>query len=97
MISKCPTCQKQKKSYKKYGKLPPKEAEDKPWERVCMDLIGPCTIHRKGRKTPIKLKAIAAINPATGWFEIAECDDKRAITIANIFEQIWLSRCPRPS
>ena len=37
------------------------------------------------------------IDPATGWFEIAEYDDKRAISIANIFEQVWLSRYLRPS
>ena len=37
------------------------------------------------------------IDPATGWFEIAEYNDKYAITIANLFEQQWLSRYPRPS
>ena len=37
------------------------------------------------------------IDPATGWFEIVECDDKRSITIANLFEKTWLARYPRPS
>ena len=36
------------------------------------------------------------IDPATGWFEIAEYDDKHSITIANIVEQQWLCRYPRP-
>jgi len=36
------------------------------------------------------------IDPATGWFEIAEYPDKRSVTIANIVEQQWLSRYPWP-
>ena len=37
------------------------------------------------------------INPATGWFEIHQYDDKRSITIANIVEQEWFSRYPWPT
>jgi hypothetical protein len=37
------------------------------------------------------------INPATGWFEIKQYDDKKSITVANIVEQEWLTRYPRPS
>ena len=37
------------------------------------------------------------IDPATGWFEIVQYDDKRAISIANLVEQQWLSRYPWPS
>ena len=36
------------------------------------------------------------IDPATGWFEIAEHDDKRAITAADIMEWTWLNRHPWP-
>ena len=36
------------------------------------------------------------IDPATGWFEIVEYSNKRAITIANLVEQVWLSRYPWP-
>jgi hypothetical protein len=32
------------------------------------------------------------INPATGWFEIEQFDDKKSITVANIVEQEWLTR-----
>ena len=46
----CPSCQKNKKTYKKCGFLPAKEAEADPWERVCVDLIGPFKIKRKGSK-----------------------------------------------
>ena len=33
----------------KYGKLPPKQAETNPWDTLCVDLIGPYTIPRKGK------------------------------------------------
>ena len=37
----CHTCQLFKKQRKRYGHLPPKEAEELPWSRVNVDLIGP--------------------------------------------------------
>ena len=43
-ILQCSVCQKQKKQHKKYGLLPEKEAEYKPWEWLCVDLIGPYKI-----------------------------------------------------
>ena len=36
------------------------------------------------------------IDPVTGWFEIAQYEDKRAIYIANLVETTWLSRYPTP-
>ena len=32
----------------------------------------------------------------TGWFEIAQYNDKRAISITNLVETMWLSRYSRP-
>ena len=40
-VQACPTCQKKKRKVKKYGWLPPKEAESEPWDKMCIDLIGP--------------------------------------------------------
>ena len=37
------------------------------------------------------------IDPATGWFEIQQYDDKKSITVANIVEQEWFSRYPWPT
>ena len=71
-----------------------KEAEYKPWERLCMDLIGEYTIKCKGKDNNLKIKAITMIDPATGWFEIKQYDDKQVISIAQIVEQTWLSRYP---
>ena len=35
------------------------------------------------------------IHTVTGWFEIVQYYDKRAITIASLVETKWLSRYPR--
>ena len=36
------------------------------------------------------------IGPVTGWFEITQYDDKRAIYITNLCETTWMSRYSRP-
>jgi hypothetical protein len=61
---------------------------------VCVDLVGPFTI-----KTPLKthsLLALTMIDPATGWFEIAEANNKSAASIQDLFHNTWLARYPRP-
>jgi hypothetical protein len=75
--------------------LPEKEAEAMPWDRLCVNLIGPYNSKSnvKGVKIP-PLKCITMINLATGWFEIKQYDDKKSITVANIVEQEWLKHYP---
>ena len=51
VCKKCPTRQREKTTNQKYGKLPPKQAETNPWDTLWVDLIGPYTIPRKGKKT----------------------------------------------
>ena len=48
-VQACPTCQKNKWEHKKYGHIPPKEAEAQIWDKMCIDLIGPYKICRKGQ------------------------------------------------
>ena len=98
----CPTCQTCKKTYTKYGLLPPKEAETDPWEYLCVDLIGPYTISTKPKKKKkdkdLVLWCVTMIDPATSWFEIAPIpDNKTSMEIANIVETTWLTRYPWPS
>ena len=95
IVSTCLSCQKNKRRHKKYGHLPEKLAETTPWDRLCVDLIGPYTIRQKGQSNLI-CRAVTMIDPATGWFEISQYDDKRSITVANVVEQEWLARYPWP-
>ena len=34
------------------------------------------------------------IYPVTGWFEVTQCNDNKAMTIANLVETTWLVRYP---
>jgi hypothetical protein len=82
----CPVCKRNKRQQKKFGLLPPKEAKETPWDKLCVDLISPYKIRRKGEKELI-CKCVTMIDPATGWFKIQQYDDKQSITVANIVEQ----------
>ena len=72
-------------------KLPEKQAEAEPWEKLCVDLIGPYMIKETKNKKKIVLWCITMIDPATGWFEIKEIKNKLAINVADIVEQTWLT------
>ena len=48
------------------------------------------------RGTSIRVK-VQQIYPITRCFEIMKYDDKYAITIANLFENMWLTRYPWPA
>jgi hypothetical protein len=95
VVKNCHECQIGKKVRKKYGDLPEKLAE-RPisWNRVDVDLIGPLTI-----KTPSgnkELLALTMIDPSTGWFEVKDVKDKSAKESMDYFDDVWLSRYPRP-
>ena len=97
----CAACQYFKKHKKKYGKIPPKKAEDCPWKTLAIDLIGPYVIGTPATKTKesteVTLWALTMIDPATGWFDIREIPTKQADYIANYLEFTWLSRYPWPT
>jgi hypothetical protein len=90
-------CQIGKKVRNKYGDLPDKLAE-RPisWSRVDVDLIGPLTIKKpSGKKV---LLALTMIYPSTGWFEVKEdVNYNSAKEQMNNFDDVWLSRYPRPA
>jgi len=95
-VKSCPICQRNKKQRKKYGHLPPKEAEATPWDKLCVDTIGTYKIRRKG-KPVLTCTCVTMIDPATGWFELHQIPDTRSDTLANVVEQEWLSRYPWPT
>ena len=86
VVLTCATCQINKKRHKKYGHLRPKEAEAFPWDKLCVDIMGPYKIKIKGPE-PLICRCVTIIDPATGWFEIHQYNDKSSITVANIVEQ----------
>jgi len=90
----CRTCQLFKKQRKKYGHLPPKEAEELPWSRVNVDLIGPYVVRTP--TTTHTLRALTMIDPVTNWFEVTAIQDKIASTVMEAFNNTWLTRYPRP-
>jgi hypothetical protein len=94
-VKNCHECQIGKKVRKKYGDLPENLAE-RPiaWKRVDVDLIEPLIIKTSsGRK---ELLALSMIDPSTGCFEAKDVKDKSAKESMNTFDDVWLSRYPRP-
>ena len=73
----------------KNGKLTANMAEETPWNKLCVDIIGPYKICRK-QKEPLILKVVTMIYPITGWFEVTQYRNKKAMTIANLVETMWL-------
>jgi hypothetical protein len=71
LTKSCRSCQVNKRRSQKYGHLPPKTVITNPWECVCFNLIGPYTLKGKDN-LQIDFMALAMINPASSWFEIAE-------------------------
>ncbi len=67
----CQSCQVNMRQSQKYGHLPPKPVYTIPWECLCVDLIGPYTLKGKDG-LQIDFMALAMINLASSWFELAE-------------------------
>ena len=63
---------------------------------IYIDLIGIYVIRKNGQKEKLNLEAVTMIFPVTGWSEITKYEDKRAISIANLVETLWLTRYHRP-
>jgi hypothetical protein len=81
---------------RKMGCYSQKKLRQHPRDKLCVDLIGPYRVRRKGKKDLI-CKCVTMIDPATGWFEIQQHDDKKSITVANIVEREWFTRYPWPT
>ena len=94
-VTNCDTSQCTKQ-FKKYGKLMVKLAVEIPWFNLCVDIIGSYFIRKIYKKENLDLTSVNMIDPVTGWFEIAQYEDKIAISIMNLVEATWLSRFPIP-
>ena len=67
----CRSCQINKRRKLKYGKLTTKFVISKPWEALCVDLIGPYTLKGKDG-TQLDFMCLTMIDPASSWFEMVE-------------------------
>ena len=56
-VNNCDTCQRTKLPNKNYGKLPAKLAEEIPWYKLCLDLIGPYVVRGKGGEIELTSKS----------------------------------------
>ena len=48
-VTGCDACKRTKRPTKKYGAFPAKPVEEKPWNKLCVDLTGPYNMSRKGK------------------------------------------------
>jgi hypothetical protein len=74
--------------------LPPREANMVPWHEVAVDLIRLRTmlVHSK----EMEFNAFICIDPVSNIVEIARIENKSATHVSIIFENIWLTRYPKP-
>ena len=91
----CDKCQRFKRTRQHYGAIPKANPETKPWNGLCVDLIGPYSIPRNIQNN--QLSCLTMIDPATKWIEIARIFSKDAENVALTLDRTWFSRYPRPS
>ena len=73
--------------------MPAKISEETTRNKICVDIIGPYKIRRKGKDTLI-LKSVTMIYPITWWFEITQYNGNKATMITNLVEATWLVQYP---
>ena len=69
-IKKCEGCSRGKRTYPKYGKIPPAvDTVYLPWEVIQVDLFGPWKFNDLTGKEKV-IHALSIIDPATKWIEL---------------------------
>ena len=95
VVRKCPYCQKYKTVHQQFGHLPPKNIQHlQPLDEVHVDMIGPwkATIN----KFEYHFRAVTCIDAAINLPEVIPVENAKSLTVANAFEDQWLSRYPKP-
>jgi hypothetical protein len=87
-MKKCRICQLCKNPHKLYGYSYKQDINQGPWHTICVNTIGPYSVTKK-HDMELNLLAITICDPATGWFDVTEIEDKTAAETAKIFDQIW--------
>ncbi|GFH61911.1 hypothetical protein CTEN210_18387 [Chaetoceros tenuissimus] len=94
VVSNCEFCQRNKTSNVQYGHLPPRNVTMQPWHTVAVDLIGPWKMKIQG--IDVEFRALTIVDNDTNLLEAVRIENTRAQHIADLFENTWLSRYPRP-
>ncbi|POM64275.1 Pol protein [Phytophthora palmivora] len=88
-VRNCKTCARSKDRKAKYGKIPAKTVEVRPWAEIAVDTLGPLGTKHHWR-------ALTIIDTSTRLLEIANMDDGTSAEAARIVDQVWFNRYPRP-
>jgi hypothetical protein len=65
-----------------------------PWYEVAVDLIGPWTLQVHGQE--IAFWALTCIDTVSNLVEVVRIENKSAAHVGMMFENLWLSRYPKP-
>ncbi len=65
-----------------------------PWSEIATDLIGPWTLDIVGQE--IQFSALTIIDMVTNLVELVQIENKTSADIAQLFNNAWLARYPRP-
>ena len=95
VIKKCPFCQRHKTIHKHYVHLPLKNIEQmNPWDEVHVDMIGPWKVVINNFE--YQFRAVTCIDAIIRLPEIIPVENAKSKTVAQAFEDHWLSRYPIP-
>ena len=94
ILEPCLICQQMKTGQRSYGLLAPRDALLNPWHDVHVDSIGPWKIETS--KVSMTFSALTCLEPVFNLLEIFPQRNKTAQESADLFENHWLSRYPRP-
>ena len=95
VIKRCPFYQRHKTIHKHYGHLPPKNIKEiNPWDEVHVYMIGPWKVVINNFEHQIR--AVPYIDAVISLPEVIPVEDAKSKTVANAFEDHWLSRYPIP-
>ena len=95
VVKHCEQCQRYEVIHRHYGYAPPKNIKClNPWEEVHVDMIGPWKAIINNFE--YQFRAATCIDAIINLPEVIPVEDTKSKTVAQAFEDNWLSRYPRP-
>ena len=95
VVRKCPYWQKCKTVHRQFGHLPPKNIQHhSPLDEVHVDMIGAWKVTIN--KFEYQFRAVTCIDAIINLPEVIPVENAKSQTVANTFEDHWLSPYPKP-